>query len=87
MTTLRYCRLFTLPVKINKVVAKNACSTFVQKVEGGERRAHLAPPRRTSTASHNFVSSITSCLKVNFNINYCDRLPYYFFLYYYFPDF
>ena len=68
MTTLRYCRLFTLPVKINKVVAKNACSTFVQKVEGGERRAHLAPPRRTATASHNFVSSITSCLKVNFKL-------------------
>ena len=43
MTTLRYCRLFTLPVKINKVVAKNACSTFVQKVEGGS--AGLTWPR------------------------------------------
>ena len=45
MSSLIYYRFFTLPMKINKVFAKNACSTLVQKVEGGEGKAHLALPR------------------------------------------
>ena len=48
MTILRYC-LFTLPIEINKVVLKELMLNTLTKrggnVEGGEGKAHLAPPR------------------------------------------
>ena len=48
MTILRYC-LFTLPIEINKVVPKELMLNTLTKrggnVEGGEGKAHLAPPR------------------------------------------
>ena len=49
MTIWRYCRLFTLPIEINKVVPKERMLNTLTKrggnVEGGEGKAHLAPPR------------------------------------------